>query len=72
MPTVVWGVVKEGKIVPAVPLPEGAAVQITLPDQPPTVPAELQGELEAWARGSAQALDMVERLAQEGAEDEKG
>jgi hypothetical protein len=29
MPTVIWGVVHEGRIVPGAPLPEGLHVQIT-------------------------------------------
>ncbi|HEX5270328.1 MAG TPA: hypothetical protein VFW33_07575 [Gemmataceae bacterium] len=72
MPTIVWGVVKEGKIIPEQPLPEGASVQITLPEEPPAVPADLKAELDAWALGSAQALDLVERLADEGPGHEKG
>jgi hypothetical protein len=72
MSDVVWGVVREGKVVPERPLPEGASVQITLPDEVPPVPADLREELDAWALGSAQALDLVERLADEGAGDAKG
>ncbi len=66
MSTVTWGVVKEGKILPAQPLPEGAAVQITLLDAPLEMPAELQEELDAWSLASAQALDLIEGLAEEG------
>ena len=66
----VWGVVKEGVVVPEAPLPEGARVEIRLPDPPPGLPPELKAELEAWDRASANALDLVERLAREGEGDE--
>ena len=69
MATTVGGVVKEGRFVPDSPLPEGARVEILLPDTLPTVPAELQAEFDAWDRASAQALDLVERLAREGETD---
>src|SRR5262249_30753142 len=68
MQTVIWGIVKDGKIIPEKPLPEGISVQITLP---PAVPPDLQEELDAWACGSAQALDLVERLAEEGTKHEE-
>jgi hypothetical protein len=62
------GVVKEGLVVPDVPLPEGAQVEIVLSDVPP----ELQAEFEAWDRASAEALDLVERLAREGKPGDQG
>jgi hypothetical protein len=65
------GVVKDGLIVPSVPLPEGAQVDIRLREEPLEVPPELQEELQAWQRGSANALEMVERLAQEMEANEK-
>jgi hypothetical protein len=71
MATTVWGIVKEGLVVPQSPLPEGACVQITLPDAPPEVTPEMQAEFDAWAVASAQSLELVERLAQEGEGDEQ-
>ena len=61
----VRGVVKNGLIVPATPLPEGAQVEIRLCEALPDVPPDLQAELQAWQRASAKALELVERLAQE-------
>lgn len=64
MATTVWGVVKEGRIVPSTPLPEGAHVEIRLADSPPGVPEDLRAEFEAWDRAGANSLELVERLAQ--------
>ncbi len=66
MATTVWGVVIDGRVVPSTPLPEGAHVEIRLADPPSEVPEDLQAEFEAWDHASASALDLVERLAQEG------
>jgi hypothetical protein len=66
MSNVVWGVVKDGKVITERPLPEGAVVQVTVADAT-GLPPDLQEELDAWALGSAQALELVERLADEGA-----
>jgi hypothetical protein len=57
------GVVKQGVIVPNAPLPEGAWVEIQVCETLADVPDELRAEFEAWDRASAQALDLVERLA---------
>jgi hypothetical protein len=65
------GVVKDGLIVPSSPLPEGAEVEIRLRQVPLEVPAELQEELQAWQRASTNALELVERLAQEMEANEK-
>jgi hypothetical protein len=70
MATSVWGIVKEGLVVPDAPLPEGARVEIVLPDVPTEVPPELQAEFDAWDRASAASLDLVERLAREGETDD--
>ncbi len=70
MVTTVWGVVREGRVVPSSPLPEGAHVEIRLADPPADVSEDLQAELDAWGRASARALDLVERLAREGEVDE--
>jgi hypothetical protein len=71
MATAVSGIVKAGVVVPDSPLPEGTRVQILLPDVPTEIPPELQAEFEAWSVASAQALELVERLAQEGPADEQ-
>jgi hypothetical protein len=65
MATSIWGLVKDGKVLPGVPLPEGARVQIIVTEEQPAVPPELSSELAAWGSASAAALDLVERLAQE-------
>ncbi len=70
MAATIWGIVKEGKIVPQMPLPEGLQVQITLPEETVLVPAELETELDVWSIASAEALSLVERLAEPGTGDE--
>ena len=65
MVTTVRGVVKDGLVVPNAPLPEGAQVEIRLCGQPPAVSPELQAEFDGWERASSEALNEVERLAQE-------
>jgi hypothetical protein len=70
MSTTIMGVVTNGVVVPKSPLPEGAQVEIYLND-PLEVSPELQAELAAWQQGSAEALALVERLADEGEADEK-
>jgi hypothetical protein len=64
MSTTIQGVVREGKIVPQTPLPDGLRVQITVPEEA-IIPEELQAELDAWSQGNAEALAMVEQLAEE-------
>lgn len=71
MAATVWGVVKDGCVVPSTPLPEGARVEIHLCEAPPDVPPELQIELDAWQQASAEAVELIERLAQESAPNEK-
>jgi hypothetical protein len=66
----VWGVVRKGVIVPDSPPPEGTRVEIRMPDPSSEVPSELRAEFEDWDRSSANALDLVERLAREGEADE--
>jgi hypothetical protein len=70
MATTVGGVVKESRVVPDSPLPEGARVEIVLPELLPSVSPELQLEFDAWDRASADALDLVEQLAREGEVDD--
>ena len=67
----VAGFVKNGVVVPNVPLPEGALVEVHVIRGPIEVPPELQEELDAWNRASAEALELVERLAREGEDDAK-
>ena len=63
MTTTVCGVVREGRVIPNSPLPEGAHAEIRLADPPASVPEELKAEIEAWGRASGTASDLVERLA---------
>jgi uncharacterized protein (DUF433 family) len=63
MSLTIWGVVREGKIVPQRPLPDGLQVQITLPEEA-VIPEELQAELDAWSQWNAEALDLIEQLSQ--------
>ena len=71
MSMIVGGIVKNGVVVPNMPLPEGAFVEVHVIHGPVEVPPELQEELDAWQFAGAQALELVERLAQEGEADEK-
>ncbi len=66
------GVVKNGVVVPNVPLPEGALVELHVHDSVPEIPPDLQKEFAAWQRASANAIELVERLAQEGEGDAQG
>jgi hypothetical protein len=72
MPVLVAGFVKNGVVVPNVPLPEGAFVEVHVIRGPIDVPSELQEEFDAWDLASAHALELVEHLAQAGKADEKG
>jgi uncharacterized protein (DUF433 family) len=63
MSLTIWGVVREGKIVPQTPLPDGLQVQITVPEEA-VIPGELQAELDAWSQGNAEALALIEPLRQ--------
>ena len=65
MAITIWGIVKDGRIVPSTPLPEGTQVEVRLLGAPAEVPAELQAELSAWQQASAEALEGIERLAHE-------
>ena len=72
MSIVIAGFVKNGVVVPNAPLPEGAFVEVHVIHGPIEVPPELQAELDDWQLASAEALELVERLAQEGEADAKG
>jgi hypothetical protein len=63
--------VQDGKIIPHPPLPDGLQVEITVPDEFVS-PEELQAELFGWSQGNAEALAMVEQLAEEMGRDEEG
>jgi hypothetical protein len=69
MASVTWGIVRGGVIVPNVPLPEGAQVEIHVHGVPAEMPPDVQADFAGWDRASAEALDLVERLSQEGGED---
>ena len=71
MAQTIWGIVKNGVVVPIQPLPEGMPVQITVLDKPVEFTPEEREEFDAWALAGAQALELVERLAEEGAADEQ-
>jgi hypothetical protein len=72
MKTVTLGVVKNGVIVPNIPLPEGARVGIEAYGLPLDVPSDLQEEIAAVQRASAPSLELVERLTQEMENDQQG
>ena len=59
MDLIVQGAVQGGHVIPAVPLPEGARVEVRLVG-PPDVPPELQAEFDAWGRASDRALELVD------------
>jgi hypothetical protein len=71
MSVTVAGFVKNGVVVPNAPLPEGAFVEVRVIRGPIEVAPELQAELDAWQLASAEALELVERLAREGKAAEK-
>jgi hypothetical protein len=72
MSVVVAGFVKNGVVLPNAPLPEGAFVEVRVIHGLIEVPPELQAELDGWQLASAEALELVERLAREGEANEKG
>ncbi len=45
MSATIWGIVRDGKIVPQTSLPDGLQVQITVPEDV-IIPNELQAELD--------------------------
>ena len=69
MDVIVQGVVRDGRVVPDAPLPEGARVEVRLIGPPPELPPDLQAEFEAWGRASDRALDLVDGPAPEGGAD---
>ena len=71
MSSTIWGVVQDGKIIPQSPLPDGLQVQIMVPEDV-IIPEELRAELLGWSQGNAEALAMVEQLAEEMGRHEEG
>jgi hypothetical protein len=69
-----WGVVKNGVVVPHGPLPEGTLVRIEIPTgEPLEFTPEEREEFEAWQAAGARAFEHVLRLEREETEsDEKG
>jgi hypothetical protein len=70
MSQIVIGVVKGGVVIPNAPLPEGASVEIHVSDSAAIMTPELRAELDAWQLAGANALELVERLAEQGKIDE--
>jgi hypothetical protein len=66
---IIQGVVREGRVVPDSPLPEGVRVEVRLVGPSPEVPPELLAEFEAWGRASDRALELAEQPAPEGGAD---
>ena len=69
MDVIVPGVVRDGRVVPDTPRPEGARVEVRLVCPPPAVSPNLQAEFEAWARASDRALDLIDGPDPEGGAD---
>jgi hypothetical protein len=70
MSLVTLGTVQNGVVVPNVPLPEGARVEIHV-QGPLAIPPDLQEELDDWERAGAGTIEMIERLADEAQDHEK-
>ena len=64
MATTIAGIVRDGKVIPDTPLPEGLSVHILLPEKFDADEAELRAEMAAWRAGSAKALARVEEIAE--------
>lgn len=62
MVAVMRGIVKDGKIIPDRPLPEGETVEIGLLSDSTAFSKELQYEFDAWTQGSNEALAAVENM----------
>lgn len=71
-PASIWGVVRDGLIVPSSPLPEGTRVEIHLCESQSVLPPDLAAEFSAWDSASARALELIERLADEDQSHEAG
>jgi len=62
MVAVMRGIVRDGKIIPDHPLPEGEMVEISLLTGSAATAKEMQQEFDSWAQGSNDALAAVETL----------
>ena len=65
MVAVMRGIVKDGKVIPERPLPEGRTVAIGLLEDDVALPDDMQRDLEAWSRGGVDALLAFEQLLEE-------
>jgi hypothetical protein len=64
--TTIQGVVKDGRVEPDRPLPEGARVEMRLvPVTMDDLPDDLREEMEAWQLAGAQSLEAFERMLEE-------
>ena len=70
MSTIVFGVVRSGRIVTEPALPEGTWVEVRPCDPKTEWTAAERAEFAAWEAASADALDLVEQLAREDSSDE--
>lgn len=65
MVAIIRGIVKDGKIIPENPLPEGRTVAISLLEEDNNLPEDMQRDLEAWSRGGVDALLAFEKMLEE-------
>ncbi len=56
-------IVKDGVIVPNIPIPEGFRVEITFHEEQLVFTPEEQAEFDMWRRAGEGTIEMVERLA---------
>ena len=72
MSITITGTVANGVVVPNSPLPEGAQVEIHLPDMRDEIRRELGEELAAWQQAGAEALALVDRsMVTEGTDEQR-
>ena len=62
MVAIMRGIVKEGKVIPERPLPEGETVEIGLLGEPLAFTKEEQEEFDLWAASSGDALIAMEAM----------
>ena len=65
MVAIMRGIVKDGKVIPESPLPEGRTVAIALMEMDNILPDDMQRDLEAWSRGGVDALLAFEQMLEE-------
>jgi hypothetical protein len=71
MDVIVQGIVREGRIVPDAPLPEGTCVEVRVIGPLSELPPELREDFEAWGRASDRALELVDGPVLEGVAESK-